>query len=92
VILVSERRSEERHDPIAHHLVHGALVPMHGVHHSLEHGIQDPAGLLGIAVGEQLHRALQIGEEDGDLLPLALEGTLGGEDLLGEVLGRIGLR
>ena len=45
----------------------------------------------GIAVGEQLHRALEIGEEHGDLLALAFEGALRGEDLLGEVLGGVGL-
>ena len=38
VILVRDRSTEERHDPVAHHLVHGALVTMHGVHHQLQHG------------------------------------------------------
>src|SRR5262249_35757099 len=42
--------------------------------------------------GEQLHRALEVGEQDRDLLPFALEGALGGEDLLGEVPGGVGLR
>jgi len=36
-------------------------------------------------VGEQLHRALQIGEEDRDLLALTLKCGLRGEDLLGDV-------
>ena len=49
-------------------------------------GSRSLARLLGIAVGEQLHRALEVGEEDRDLLALAFEGGLGGEDLLGEVL------
>jgi hypothetical protein len=44
------------------------------------------------AVSEQLHRALEVGEEDGDLLALAFQGGLGGEDLLGEVLGSVRLR
>ena len=89
MILVGERRAEERHDAVAHHLVHGALVAVDGLHHPLEHGVEELARLLGIAVGEQLHRALEVGEEDGDLLALALEGGLGGEDLLGEVLGGV---
>ena len=50
----------------------------------LKHGVEDLPRLLGIAVGEQLHRALQVGEEDGHLLPLALERALGRENLLGE--------
>ena len=64
---------------------------MDGLHHSLQHGIEDLAGLLGIAVRQQLHRALEVGEEDRDLLPFAFEGTLRGQDLLGEVLGGIRL-
>src|SRR4030095_10694499 len=46
-------------------------------------------------VGQQLHRALEVGEEHGDLLPFPFQGGLGGKDLLGEVgwgvrLGRWG--
>jgi hypothetical protein len=92
VVLVGEGGAEEGHDPIAHHLVHGALVAVDGVHHQREEGIENLARLLGIAVGEQLHGALEIGEEHGDLLALALHGRLGGQDLLGEVLGGVRLR
>jgi len=92
VVLMGQRRAEERHDPVAHHLVHRALVAVDGLHHQREDGIENLARLLGIAVGEQLHRALQVGEKDCDLLALALEGGLGGEDLFGEVLRGVGLR
>ena len=91
VILVGERRAEEGHDPVAHHLVDGALVPVHGRHHELDHRIEDLARVLGIAVGEELHRALQIGEQHGDLLAFPLDGGLRGEDLLREVAGRVAL-
>ena len=63
VILVRERGAEQRHDPVAHHLVDGALEAVHGLHHVLEHRIEQLPGLLGIAVGKQLHRALQVREE-----------------------------
>ena len=33
VVLVGKRRAEERHDSVAHDLVHGALVAVDGVHH-----------------------------------------------------------
>jgi hypothetical protein len=65
---------------------------MDGLHHSFEYGIEDLSRLLGVAIGKQLHRALEVGEEHGDLLALALEGALGGEDPLREVLRRVGLR
>jgi hypothetical protein len=73
---MGERRAEERHDSVTHYLVHCALVAMHRLHHPFEHRIQDLARLLGIAVGEQLHRALEVGEKDRDLLTLAFEGAL----------------
>ena len=62
---------------------------MHGLHHPFEDRIENLACLLRITVGQQ--RTLQVGEEDRDLLALALERGLGGEDLLDEVLGRVGL-
>ena len=76
VVLVRDRRPEQRHDPVAHDLVDGALVAVDGLHHPLEDGVQKLPRLLGIAIGQQLHRALEVGEEDGDLLALALRGRL----------------
>src|SRR5262249_19549659 len=83
---------EQRHDAVAHHLVHGALVPVHRLDHAFQHRIQELARLLGIPVGEQLHRALEVSEEHGHLLAFALKSRFRGEDLLGEVLGSVGLR
>src|SRR5262245_5494856 len=86
---MSERRAEERHDAVAHDLIDGALVVMDRFHHPFEDRVEKLAGLLGISVDEQLHGALEVGEKHRDLLALALEGSLGGEDLLGEVLGGV---
>ena len=76
VILVGERGAEEGHDPVTHDLVHGTLVSVDGLHHPLEHGIEDVPGLLGIAIRDQLHRALQVREEHRHLLALAFERGL----------------
>ena len=86
VILVGDRRAEQRHDPVAHDLVDRALVAVDGLHHALEDGIEELAGLLWVPIGQELHRALEVGEQHRDLLALAFEGGLRGEDLLGEVL------
>src|SRR5262245_17359085 len=59
---------------------------MDGLHHQCQHRIEELACFLGISVGEQLHRPLEVGEEDGDLLALAFEGRPRVEDLLGEML------
>jgi hypothetical protein len=87
MVLVGQRRPEQRHDPVAHHLVHRALVAPDGFHHALEDRVEELAGVFGIAVGEQLHRPLQIGKEHGDLLPLALQRARRREDALGDVRG-----
>jgi hypothetical protein len=58
---------------------------MNRLHHVLEDGIEELARLLGIAVREQLHRSSEVGEEHRDLLALALQRGLRGEDLLGQV-------
>jgi hypothetical protein len=55
----------------------------------LQHPIQELAGLIGVPIGEQLHRALQIGEEHGDLLALAFQDGFGGENLLREIGGGV---
>ena len=91
MILVGQWRAEEGHDPVAHHLVDRALVVMDGFHHPLEDGIQQLPRLLRIPVGEELHRALEVGEEDCHLLALPFKGTLRGQDLLGEMQRSVGL-
>ena len=88
---MSERRAEERHDAVAHHLVDGAFESVDGFHHVLEDGIKKLARFFRVAVGQQLHRPLEIGEQHRHLLALAFERGLGGEDFLDEVLRRVAL-
>jgi peptidoglycan/xylan/chitin deacetylase (PgdA/CDA1 family) len=91
MILEREWSTEERHDPVAHHLVDHALVPMDRLHHDLEDRIEQRARLLRFPFGEELHRALQVREEHGHLLALAFERRPRREDVLGEMLRRVGL-
>jgi hypothetical protein len=51
MVFVRNGGTEERHNPIPHDLVHGPLVAMHGVHHALQHGVEELAGFFGIAIG-----------------------------------------
>jgi hypothetical protein len=76
VILVGQRRTEEGHDAVAHHLIHRAFIAVNRFHHPFEDRVEDPSCFLGIALGEQLHRALEVGEEDRDLLAFAFERAL----------------
>src|SRR5262249_30960316 len=82
---------EQRHDAVTHHLVHRALVLVHGVHHSMEDGVEERARLLGIAVGQELRGAFEVREQHRDLLALALNRAPRREDLLGEMSGDVGL-
>src|SRR5262245_17677087 len=91
MIFMRERCTEQRHDPVAHYLIDRALVAMDGFHHVFEHWVEKPARLLGIAISQQFHRPLHVGEQYSDLLPLTLEGFPRREDLVGEVLGRVTL-
>ena len=92
MIFVSKRRTEQRHDPVPQHLVHGALVAMHRRHHAFQDRVEDHPRFLGVALGEQLHRALDVGEHHRHLLALAFDGRSRAEDALREVLGSVGLR
>ena len=77
VVLMGQRRPKQRHDAIAHDLVHRALIAVHGRHHALQDRVEELPGLLGITVGQQLHRALEVGKQHGDLLALAFQGAPG---------------
>jgi hypothetical protein len=65
---------------------------MDGLHHVLEDRIEDLPRFLGVSVGEQFHRALEVGEKDRDLLALARERGLGRQDALGEMPRSVGRR
>ena len=86
VVLEGDGSTEEGHDSVAHHLVDRAFVLVNGIHHQLEHGVENRPRFFGVAVGQQFHRPFQVGEQHRHLLALALERAPGGEDLLGEVL------
>src|SRR5262249_16296173 len=84
-------RAEEGHDAVSHHLIDRPFIVMDGFHHSLEDGIQQLPRLLGIPVGEQLHRALEVGEEHRDLLALTFESGPGHAHALSDMLWGVGL-
>ena len=92
MVLMRQRRPEQGHNAVAHDLVHRALEVMHRLHQALEHRIEELAGLFRVAVGEQFHRALQVGKQHRHLFALAFQGAFGGQNLLGQIARRVGLR
>src|SRR6516164_5530161 len=63
---------------------------MNRLHHALEDRIQELPGLLGVAVRQQLHRRFRVGEQDRDLLPLALKRGLRRQNALRQMYGGVG--
>jgi hypothetical protein len=83
VIFVGNRGAKQGHDAVAEHLIHRALEAVHGVHHAMDGGIEELLRGFGVEAADEFGRVLEIGKEHGHLLPLAFQGTAGGEDLLG---------
>jgi hypothetical protein len=77
MIFMRQWRPKQRHDAIAHDLVDGAFVAMHGRHHAFQDGVEELPGLLRVAVGQQFHRALEVGKQHRDLFAFAFEGSAG---------------
>jgi len=88
MIFMRYRRAEQRHDAIAGELVDRALEPVNAVGNDLEEVLDDTKPLLGIEPFREVHRALDIGEQDGDVLALAFQRGTCLANLVGEVLGR----
>ena len=55
VILVGQRRPKQRHNAVAHDLVHRALIAMHGGHEAVQYRVEDVPCFLGITVRQQFH-------------------------------------
>ena len=73
MVLMGDRRAEQREDAVAGRLHDIAVVAMHRVDHQLQRRVDDRARLLGIEVAHQLGRALDVGEQRRDGLALAIQ-------------------
>ena len=87
MVFMGQGGTKQRHDAVAHDLVDGPLVAMHRGHHVFQDRIEELPGLLGVALGQEFHGALQVGKQHGDLLAFAFQGTAGRENFLGQVGG-----
>ena len=85
VILVRDRRAEERHDAVAGELVDEAFEALYAFGEDREEAGHNARERFGVEALRQLHRTLHIGEEDGDLLALPLHRRLRLADFVGEV-------
>ena len=59
--------TEEGHNAIAQHLVDGAFIAVHGVHHNVDGGIEQLLSGFRVEVFDQFGGVFDVGEQDGDL-------------------------
>jgi hypothetical protein len=90
MVLVGDGGSEERHDAVTEKLIDVAFVAVNCLQHDLERPVHNRVDVFGVQFFGDRREAAHIHEHHGDVLALALHGALGGEDLLGEVLWRVG--
>jgi hypothetical protein len=81
MILVRDRGTEQGEDSVPGRLNYVASIVIHRVDHQVQCRIYNGARLLRIDLLHQIHRALDIGEQSGDRLPLPVRrvchGSLG---------------
>ena len=89
VILVRDRRAEERQHPVAEELRHGAFEAVDGLEHDVEAPSHERVSVLGIEALRHPGEANDVGEDRGHLLALALELLPPREDLVRELPRRV---
>ena len=89
MILMRNRRAEQRHDAIAGVLVDRAFEAVHTLAQDREEAIEDAMPLFRVELLGQFHRALHIGEQHRDLLALAFKCGLRLQNFVGEVFGGV---
>jgi hypothetical protein len=75
MILMGNWCAKQRKDAITKRLSDVALVAMHRVHHDLQGGIDDAAGVLGVEVFDKSSGTFEVSKEGGDGLALAIRRT-----------------
>ncbi len=85
MILVRDRRPEQRHEPVAEELVDRALVAVHLGQGDAEEAVDDQVKFLRTQFRCQRARPHNVAEQHAHLLALTLDGAPHGQDLLADV-------
>jgi hypothetical protein len=73
LLRVLDRRAEHGHHGVADEAVHGAVVALHDGGGAGEVQVEDLRDVLGLHLLGERRESLEVGEEHGDLAPLAAE-------------------
>ena len=74
VVLLGQRRTEERHQAITGEVNHNTTMLADRLGHQARHTIKKSTGILRIRIGNQFRRIAEVGKEYGEVLPLAASG------------------
>jgi hypothetical protein len=85
MVLVADRRTEQRHKTVTQELIDGALVPMNFAKRQLEKAIQQRMHVLWTNTLGYSSGVGKIAEQDGDLFAFPFEGATRRQDFLGQV-------
>ena len=77
MVLVGNGRPKQGHNAVAQHLVHRALVAVHGVHHAVQGRVEELLGGFGIEAPDEFRRVFEVGKQHRDLLALAFQSSAG---------------
>ncbi len=90
MILMSDGRTEQRHNAIAHELIDGAFVSVNFIHEDTKTPVHDLMDLLRIEIFKDGRRVSYVGENDGDEFALTFNGYAVRENLVREVFRPVG--
>ncbi len=88
-VLVRNRRSEQRHEPVAGVLVDSAFEAMNFRADQLEAALNDFMDLFGIKFLAERGVIREISEHDRHLAPLAFQRRASAQDFLGKMNGNV---
>ena len=73
MVFIGDRRPEQRHQAVAIGAVDRAAKGVDRTDQAFEHRIEDRLRLLRVAVGDDLQRAPDVGEQQSDVFALGLQ-------------------
>src|ERR1700722_10700265 len=85
MVLVRDRRTEQRDDPVAAELIRCAFKPVDTLGNDLDVILDDAEPMFGVHPFRQGHGALYVDGQDGDVLAFARQCGTGLTDLVGEM-------
>ena len=91
MIFVGDRCTEQGHDAVAGKLIDGSLVSVDFIHQDLETSVHDLVDFFGVELFSHGGVIGHVGEKHGNQLPLPFESASGGENLVSQEFGRVGL-